>query len=136
VGASDPNSAQQHPAPGLDAERVLGSVLEGLREDVSAPAEGVRRVYRFASDRMRAGIGDEAAFRRAFQTTLYAPLLGHVEARVEALERRGEAARASVWVRAADGASARFTVALARARHGDRSGCWLLSGLARDGVDL
>ena len=124
------------PAPGLDPDGVLRSVLEALREDTSGPGEGVRRVYGFASDRMRAGLGDETAFARAFRTTLYAPLLGHAEARVEALERRGDAARATVRVRAADGASIRFTVALARARHGDGTGCWLLSGLAREGVDL
>ncbi len=124
------------PTTAIDADCVLRSVLDGLREDTSGPAEGVRRLYAFASDRMRAGLGNEAAFARAFRTTLYAPLLGHAEARVEALERRGDAARAAVWVRGADGASARFTVALARARHGDRQGCWLLSGLAREGVDL
>ena len=120
------------PSPELDPGAVLHAVLASLAAESRAAA--ARRLHAFASPRMRSSIGDAAAFERALRTTLYAPLLGH-EARVERLERRGEAARASVAV-SVDGAKVRFTFALARARGGAHRGCWLLSGIAREGVDL
>lgn len=120
------------PSPDLDPSAVLDIVLDALAGTDQVAA--ARRVHAFASPRMRSAIGDAAAFERALRTTLYAPLLGR-RAGVERLETRGEAARANVTV-AEGGTAVRFTVALARARGGERPGCWLLSGIAREGVDL
>jgi len=125
------------PTPDLGAREVLTLVLRALAANDSPYTDhGVGVSYAFASDRMRGGIGDEAAFRRALHNTLNAPLLGHDAAEVERFERRGDAARAEVRVTGRDDAVARFTVALTLARHGTHTDCWLVSGLARAGVDL
>lgn len=125
------------PNPELDVRTVLDVVLGALADnDRPRPDHGIDVTYAFASDRMRAGIGNADAFGRALHNTLNAPLLSHASAAVERFERRGDAARADVRVTCREGAHARFTLALVRARHGTRQGCWLLSGLARDGVDL
>ena len=125
------------PTPDLGAREVLTLVLRALAANDSPRTDhGIGVSYAFASDRMRGGIGDEAAFGRALHNTLNAPLLGHDAAEVESFERRGDAARAEIRVTGGDGAVARFTVALTLARHGVRANCWLVSGLARAGVDL
>ncbi len=112
---------------------VLGALAAN---DRPRPDHGIGVTYAFASERMRAGIGDMDAFGRALHNTLNAPLVGHVSAAVEHFEQRVDAARADVRVTCSEGTDVRFTLALVRARHGARRGCWLLSGLARDGVDL
>lgn len=125
------------PSPGLAPGEVLGAVLRALADDESFGSDhGVRVLHAFASDRMRAAIGDLDAFRRALRNALYAPLSRPDAVGIDRLERRGDSARASVLVKEHGSAEARFTVALARARHGDRRGCWLVSGIAREGVDL
>ncbi len=93
-------------------------------------------VYAFASDRMRGLIGDQAAFSRALGNSANAPLLGHASARLEALDRDGDSARAAVVITAAGGSAVRYTIALKRQVRGDRRGCWLLSGIAREGAEL
>lgn len=125
------------PAPALSARQALDCVLTALADnDRPEPDHGVAVVYAFASDRMRAAIGGPEAFRRALHNALYAPLVDGGASEIETLEQRGESVRATVRARDATGGRTRFTVALARARGGDRSGCWLLSGIAREGVDL
>jgi len=125
------------PSPELDPEAVLAAVIAGLTaRDRRQPEHGVAVVFAFASDRMRQGIGDLAAFHRALGSSRFAPLQS--AARLESAEflRRGDSARATVHASGRDGSRAGFTVALARAPHGERRGCWLLSGIARENADL
>lgn len=133
-GAPAP-SGPATPAPDLPLESAVASILGALSRE-PAEGRGIAVLYAFASDRMRAAVGDEAAFGRAFRNSLYQPLIGHGSARTVGLERRGDAARVTVEVRPPGGGAVRFLLALARARHGERRGCWLVSGLAREGVDL
>ncbi|HKI57642.1 MAG TPA: hypothetical protein VKA00_00310 [Trueperaceae bacterium] len=104
--------------------------------DRPEPDHGVRVLHAFASDRMRAAIGDLDALRRALHNDRNAPLVRAAAVETESLEQRGDSARASVGVTDPEGVRTSFAVALARARHGDRRGCWLVSGIAREGVDL
>lgn len=127
-------SSEQGPAQVLEA--VLAALARPGRDPEPAAERAVDVVYAFASPRMRAAVGGSADFRRAFRTTLYAPLLGHEGARVASLETRGDAARAVVEVTTREGTPATFTCALARLHAGPRAGYWLLSGIAREGVDL
>ncbi len=121
----------------MDARRVLEVVLSALADnDRPQPDHGVAVTFAFASDRMRAAVGDRQAFARALHNTLNAPLLGHVSAVVERFERRGDAARADVRIAGRGGTQARFTLALARARQGARLDCWLISGIAREEAAL
>jgi len=137
VSGSPSRAGWDAPTPDLGAREVLTLVLRALAANDSPRTDhGVEVSYAFASDRMRSAIGDEAAFRRALHNTLNAPLLGHDAAEVERFERRGDAARAEVRVTDRAGTTARFTMALILARHGARADCWLVSGLARAGVDL
>lgn len=125
------------PAPGLSADQALAAVIDALADnDHPEPDHGVRVLHAFASDRMRAAVGDLDAFRRALHNELYAPLVSAREIGTEGLERRGDSARATLAVGDARGGWTHFTVALARSPHGERSGSWLLSGIARAGVDL
>ncbi|MEJ2289430.1 MAG: hypothetical protein P8Y02_12470 [Deinococcales bacterium] len=134
---SEPPPPSSAPTPDLTAEATLSAVLAALAaHDRPSPDHGVAVAYAFASDRMRAALGDERAFGRALHNALNAPLLGHVAAQVTSLDERGDAARAAVEVTTTGGDSVRYTVALVRPDRGPRRGCWLIGGIAREGVDL
>ncbi len=125
------------PSPDRTVGAVLSEVLAALAaNDRPEPGHGVAVAYGFASDRMRAALGDLHAFERALHNTLNAPLLGHSVATVRSVDERGNAARADIDVTTPDGATVRFTVALVRPSQGARRGCWLLGGIAREGIDL
>ncbi|HKI55725.1 MAG TPA: hypothetical protein VKB31_01125 [Trueperaceae bacterium] len=125
------------PSPELCAREALEAVVRALADTHQPERDhGVAVLHAFASDRMRSAIGGPDAFRRALVNELYAPLVNAAAIHAEGLDQRGDSARATVVARDGAGVTARFTVALARARHGDRKGCWLLSGMAREGVDL
>ncbi len=122
---------------GREAEQLLLTLLQALqRNDQPSPDCGIDHVFDLASERMRAAVGDLASFRRAFHNDRYAPLLEHRQHAVEALEQRGDRARATVSVAGADGVPVRYVVAMGRARQGDRTGAWLVHGMVREGVDL
>jgi hypothetical protein len=124
------------PSSRLSPAQVVDTVLGALADDDGVKGGGAAVVYAFASDRMRGLIGDQAAFSRALGNSANAPLLGHASARLEALDRDGDSARAAVVITAAGGSAVRYTIALKRQVRGDRRGCWLLSGIAREGAEL
>ena len=129
------NDAQQ--AAGAGPAELLAAVLDALREnDEGRPDAGVAFLWSVASDRMALRVGDESALGRALHNELYAPLLGHREVRTSEIERVGDSARQLWTVVGRAGESARYTVAVARQRHGERRGRWAVSGLVREGVDL
>ncbi len=133
---TDPEARTLGPAPATP-EAALTRLVEALAAgDRRRPDHGIDAVYELASDALRSRVGGPDDLRRVLDNSLNRVWLGHRGVEVIGLEARGGAARAEVEVTAADGERARFTVALVRPRHGQRAGHWLLSGLAREGVDL
>ena len=132
---SDP--PQGRPSPDLSPEEVVTKVLLALAaNDLPEPDHGASVLYAFASDSLRAGLGQEADAARTLHNSRYQVLLDHDRATLVDVVVRGDAARSEVVVTAPDGVGARFTMTLTRAVRGERRGCWLLSGVAREGVDL
>lgn len=88
-----------------------------------------------ASDRMRAALGGETHLARVFESERYSPLATATSASLGEVVRIDDTARAVLTVSGPQGPS-RYTLAVAKARHGLRTGVWVLSGVARDGIDL
>lgn len=118
------------PSPELAPQAVIEVVLQALQAyDAPHAAAGAEVLYAFCSPRMKGAVGDLEALKRALANELYRPLVGHSSAELGALQQIGDSARQMVTV---DGVS--YTVALAKARYGEHVGCWLISGIAREGV--
>lgn len=113
------------------AERLLA----GLAAAAGAGEATVAAFYAAASDRMRATLGGQAHFGRALANDRFAPLIGWPEATLLGVDRIGDSARGTLLLGAGSDRCA-FVLAVALARHGERSGEWCLSGIAREGVDL
>ncbi|MFO7547012.1 MAG: ABC transporter permease subunit [Trueperaceae bacterium] len=127
VAAPDEHSP---PAP-ADLDALVGQLLGAFSR-----GDGPSALYEAASDRMRSKVGGPVVFRRAFANELYAPLANPIEAQAEPFAFVGDTARTTICVHGADGQHASYVLAVAKAKHGERAGTWLVSGLVRDGVDL
>lgn len=128
-----PEAARPH--PDLAPDDVVALVLAALqRNDLPHPDAGVETLYRFASARLRAQVGDLNTFKRALHNELYAPLLGHAHSSVEPVERRGRVARQGVVVEDERGVATPYLFSLAQQPQPDAPDAppvWLVSGLAR-----
>ena len=95
------------------------------------PDAGVETLYGFAAARLRGQVGDLDAFERVLHNSLYAPLLEHVRATAEPLERHGRVARQIILVEGKGEAKTPYLFSLAQQSQPDAPPVWLLSGLAR-----
>lgn len=116
-------------------DEALESLVTGLLA-AFARGDGPNALHEIASDRMRSKVGGPEVFRRAFSNELYAPLARSAQVAAEPFEIVDDTARTTLRVTDEDGRSASYVLAVAVARHGERAGRWLVSGLVREGVDL
>lgn len=128
-------SATDDLGPELGAEAAARTILERLAAAVGNGDATVAAYYGLASDRMRGSLGGSEHFGRAFANDRYSPLLTATSAELTSVELVGESARGQLSVASPTG-PATFELAVARARSGERTGEWCLSGVARAGVDL
>jgi hypothetical protein len=118
------------PKPELTPQALITLVLEALKHnDTPYLDAGIETLYTFSSARMRSKVGDLAAFKRALHNDLYRPLLKHAQREADVFMQIAESARQTVTV---DGVA--YTFALAKQSYGEHAGCWLLTGLVREGV--
>ncbi len=73
-----PDRRPVHPNTGFNAERVVRTVLEGLREpDVPGEGDGVRTAYHLCAPAYREEVGGLDGLHDLLETPLYRPLVGH-----------------------------------------------------------
>ena len=128
----NPAVRKTRPHPDLAPENVVALVLAALqRNDLPHPDAGIETLYAFGAPRLRAQVGDLETFKRVLHNELYAPLLGHAQARTEPVERRGRAARQTTTVEDENGTATPYLFSLAQPPQPDAPPVWLVSGLAR-----
>src|SRR5690606_33532182 len=110
--------------PGTTPEATLRAALSELARGPS----GIPVLYTLFADSLKAKIGDLDAVTRTFGNELYGPLVGTGAPTVRTIEVRGSVARAEI---VASGGAA-YVVSLARRDHGEQSGTWTITALARD----
>src|SRR5690606_15408531 len=105
-------------------DAVLRTVLTALADGTS----GIGTLYEAFADSLRSKVGSLADLTRAFSNELYGPLVGIGPNSVEAIEVRGDVARAEVTT----ASGARYLISLARRPVGRHPGAWAITALGRD----
>lgn len=105
-------------------DAVLRTVLTALADGTS----GIGTLYEAFADSLRYKVGSLADLTRAFSNELYGPLVGIGPNSVEAIEVRGDVARAEVTT----ASGARYLISLARRPVGRHPGAWAITALGRD----
>ena len=127
------------PLPNRDPRELLEALLRRFAEadDPHAPATVLLSV---ATPRFASRAGDAEHLAHLFGNAAWAPLLGHAAAEIGELEVLDDAARATLHVRAADGATVSYLASLRRdaldeaRRDGYGAGAgaaWRVTGLVR-----
>lgn len=109
---------------------VLTRLLASFRGGEARPAADA--LLRVASSRLAGKLGGSAHLTHLFANPAWAPLLGHRSARVDGLDRIGDAARARIEVEAADGARVAYLASLRRVPGDAVEPAWRLTGLVRE----
>ncbi len=127
------------PLPDRDPRELLQALLTRFR-DASDPRDPARALLAVASSRFASRAGDATHLAHLFGNAAWAPLLGHASAEVGEIEVLDDAARATILVRAADGATVSYLASLRRdepaeARRDDQAdgggAVWRVTGLVR-----
>ncbi|HET8986610.1 MAG TPA: hypothetical protein VFN03_12720, partial [Trueperaceae bacterium] len=105
-------------------DAVLRTVLTALADGTS----GIGTLYEAFADSLRSKVGSLADLTRALSNELYGPLVGIGPNSVEAIEVRGDVARAEVTT----ASGARYLISLARRPVGRHPGAWAITALGRD----
>ena len=132
-------SHSDYPVPGLptpdpeyDPEQVVGIQLEALADN-DDPVEnaGIRTAYNFASPANRRVTGPLDRFVSMVEGDRYAPMIDHVEANTDPLERTGEQAEQRVTLTGPDGRTVTYQFGLSICNEGALHGCWLTDRVSK-----
>lgn len=135
------SAATPAPLPDGDPRALLDALLASFA-GADGPHEPARALLSVASPRFASRVGDATHLAHLFGNAAWAPLLGHAAAEACEIAILGDAARATLRVRAADGTTVSYLASLRReelredacddAREGEDGGpCWRLTGLVR-----
>lgn len=113
-----------------DPAETLRRLLATFEDGEARPA--AEALLRVAAPRLAGKLGGAAHLTHLFTNPAWAPLLGHRAARLGALERIHDAARARIEVEAADGTRVVFLASLRRAPDDAADPAWRLTGLVRE----
>ena len=114
------------PDPSYDPEEVVALQLDGLAtNDDPFENAGIGVAYNFASPANRRSTGPFDRFVRMVTGPQYAPMVDHVEATTEPLERSGGITEQRVTLTGPDGRTVTYRFGLSDDRDGELSGCWL-----------
>jgi hypothetical protein len=114
------------PDPSYDPEEVVALQLDGLStNDDPFENAGIGVAYNFASPANRRSTGPFDRFVRMVTGPQYAPMVDHVEATTEPLERSGGITEQRVTLTGPDGRTVTYRFGLSDDRDGELSGCWL-----------
>jgi ferredoxin len=122
-----------HPNTGYTPERVVRTVLEGLRNpNVPDAADGLRTAYHLSSPAYRESVGGFDRFDDRLSSALFRPLVGHDHADRGALDVNDEVTRTTqAVVVESDGDEYTYEFTVAKQSGGKYDGCWLV-----DDIDL
>lgn len=114
------------PDPSLDPERVVEIQVDALADNDEPVANaGIKTAYNFASPANRRATGPLPRFVAMVEGHRYAPMIDHVEAAVEPMERDGTRATQTVRLTGSDGRTATYEFGLSNQRNGPLDGYWL-----------
>lgn len=121
-----PVSGLPAPDPSYEPERVVELQLEALADNAT-PVEnaGIKTAYNFASPANRRSTGPLDRFIRMVESHQYAPMIDHVEATTDSLERTGNRAEQRVTLTGPDGRTVTYRFRLSVRPTGPLEGCWL-----------
>jgi ferredoxin len=121
-----------HPNTGHSPERVVRTVLEGLREpDTPAEDDGLRSAYHLCTPDYRTSVGGFDRFRDRMESALFRPLVGHVDADRGALDVNDAVTEATQPIVAVtdDADEYTFEFTLVKQADGKYADCWLVAGI-------
>lgn len=114
------------PDPSYDPSEVITIQLEGLaNNDDPFENAGIATAYNFASPSNRQSTGPFPQFVSMVTGPQYAPMVDHIEATTDALERSGHTAEQRVTLTGPDGRTETYLFGLSDDRSGSFDGCWL-----------
>ncbi len=133
MGSSDAMSHSDYPVSDLPApdpsygpERVVQIQLEALADnDTPVQNAGIKTAYNFASPANRRATGPLDRFIEMVEGPRYAPMIDHVEATTDPLERTGDRAEQRVTLTGPSGRTATYRFGLSVWDEGPLQGCWL-----------
>ncbi|SDJ97383.1 protein of unknown function [Halovenus aranensis] len=114
------------PDPRHGPETVVEIQLEALADN-DDPVEnaGIKTAYNFASPANRRVTGPLDRFVRMVEGPRYAPMIDHVEAETDPVERSGEQAKQRVALTGSAGRTVSYQFALSVCDREPLDGCWL-----------
>jgi hypothetical protein len=130
-------SSSEYPITGLPApdssygpEQVVELQLEALADnDNPVKNAGIKTAFNFASPANRRATGPLARFITMVEGPRYAPMIDHIEATTDALERTGDRAEQRVTLTGPDGRTATYRFGLSVCQEGPLEGCWLTNSV-------
>jgi len=137
---SPPSSPSSYPVLGLPTpdpaagpEAVVDLQLEALADN-DDPVEnaGIKTAYNLASPANRRATGPLDRFVAMVRGPRYAPMVDHVEAVGEPVERDDRRATRRGTVTGPDGRTVTYRFALSEQSGGEFAGCWLTDSVAVD----
>ena len=121
-----PVSGLPTPDPSYDPERVVEIQLEALADnDTPVENAGVKTAYNFASPANRRATGPLDRFVAMVRGPQYAPMVDHVEATTDPLERTDDRAEQRVTLTGPDGRTVTYRFGLSVCDEPPLEGCWL-----------
>jgi len=125
-----PISELPTPGPSRGPEAVVELQVAALAtNDDPFENAGIGVAYNFASPANRRATGPFDRFVRMVTGPRYAPMVDHVEATLEPMERDGSRAEQRVTLTGPDGRTETYSFELSNERSGDLDGCWLTDGV-------
>jgi hypothetical protein len=126
-------SSSEYPVTGLPApdpsygpEQVVELQLEALADnDNPVKNAGVKTAFNFASPANRRATGPLARFIKMVEGPRYAPMIDHIEATTDALDRTGDRAEQRVTLTGLDGRTATYRFGLSMCEESPVKQCWL-----------
>jgi len=121
-----PVSGLPTPDPSYDPERVVEIQLDALADnDTPVENAGVKTAYNFASPANRRATGPLDRFVAMVRGPRYAPIVDHVEATTDPLERTDGRAEQRVTLTGPDGRTVTYRFGLSVCDESPLEGCWL-----------
>ncbi len=114
------------PDPAYTPEQAVDIQLEALADnDNPVKDAGIKTAYNFASPANRQATGPLPRFVRMVKGDRYAPMIDHVEAQVDPIERRGDRAEQQVRLTGPSGRTVTYRFGLSVCEEEPLAGCWL-----------
>ena len=114
------------PDPSYDPSDVITIQLDGLaNNDEPFDNAGIATAYNFASPSNRQSTGPFDRFVKMVTGPQYTPMIDHIEATTEPMQRDGHMAEQRVTLTGPDGRTVTYLFRLSDDRGGSLDGCWL-----------